>query len=775
MKRISTWRAAATWGAACPFLYMSGPGAAAPTALLQTGAPARTTAVTHHTELSNLVSSPPTRLCHTDPMADLFSDQPLTDPNKGDELGRRDFARELAKSILTINTDTSYAYSIEGDWGSGKSTILEFTKYYLKHRTALGVDVPLKENPIIIDVPLWWFSGSEDLLHQFLGQISAQLRSKVPKALKRLPSLFENFSDGLTIAATVAPPLAAAIPAAKAAAAIAKRAAAPKDVHAIREKIEKLLEKPVDRIVVFLDDIDRLQPQEILQVFQVVKAIAALPRLIYVLAFDRAAVASALEHAGIKDPARYIEKIVQSPWPLPMPTLEGMDQLTTGMVNTIVRDTAASRWSQHRWHRLYYGDLYHGDGLIRLIRTPRDAKRLANALRPTYPPVRTEVDAVDFIVFQALRVLAPPAYDFIREHREWLAGPLKTFRVVRYADPQANEKVFQSMIDKLEGPKQGPVVFLLHELFPALNPGAGGGIPLADISHTDLAAWRAGGRVCSPDCFDYYDRLSIPTGAITSAELGRILNSEFAVTLGAELRRLADDQSSGRPQLIKFVMYASTDVRQHVASENAPRLLTNLFQVADPLIPRTGPSSVSIDHVFENLALAIVEFLPTEERLPALTHAWTDGSSISLMARCLYSKERMASLIDQPGIATLNNLFCAGVKSANDRRELARTPRLHLVLDLWEQTEPDDAHKGADLLSSSEEGFIALVVGCLSPYSLNQSDPSNGDMPRIDRLRKWTSLSHEELSRRCATLLPARQGDERSGIEYVVGRLSSET
>ena len=59
-----------------------------------------------------------------------------------------------------------------------------------------------------------------------------------------------------------------------------------------------------------IDDIDRLTPQEILAVFQLVKATADFPNVTYLLVYDEVAVSSALESANF-DAQGYLEKIVQ--------------------------------------------------------------------------------------------------------------------------------------------------------------------------------------------------------------------------------------------------------------------------------------------------------------------------------------------------------------------------------------------------------------------------------------------------------------------------------
>ena len=65
------------------------------------------------------------------------------------------------------------------------------------------------------------------------------------------------------------------------------------------------------RIMVLVDDIDRLEPQEILAVLRLIKAVADFPAITYVLAYGRDAVAQAVAKSTcVLDGDAYLEKII---------------------------------------------------------------------------------------------------------------------------------------------------------------------------------------------------------------------------------------------------------------------------------------------------------------------------------------------------------------------------------------------------------------------------------------------------------------------------------
>jgi len=68
----------------------------------------------NHTEKKNIPVS-----------KNLLYDSPLRDPGE-DRLGRKEFARFLAQAILKMNADEGFVFALNGPWGSGKTTVINF-------------------------------------------------------------------------------------------------------------------------------------------------------------------------------------------------------------------------------------------------------------------------------------------------------------------------------------------------------------------------------------------------------------------------------------------------------------------------------------------------------------------------------------------------------------------------------------------------------------------------------------------------------------------------
>ncbi len=190
----------------------------------------------------------------------------------------------------------------------------------------------------------------------------------------------------------------------------AKASRQPKDVYKLKEDINKILKKQQQRILVVIDDIDRLTAEEIRQLFRVIKAVANFPNIVYLLLFDKEVVVKALAETQKIPGEAYLEKIVQVPFELPLPDKISLRRLLNEQLNSILADTPEQLFDKTYWSKIYFAGIDH------FIKTPRDIVRLTNTLRVTYPVVKGEVNAADFIAIEALRVFYPSVYDIVRKN-----------------------------------------------------------------------------------------------------------------------------------------------------------------------------------------------------------------------------------------------------------------------------------------------------------------------------------------------------------------------
>lgn len=561
----------------------------------------------------------------------ILYDSALTLPEQ-DRLGRKGFARFLAQSILSMDASEPFVFALQGSWGSGKSTVLNFVRYFLENPKLLG-DVYSDPRIVIVNFNPWWFSGSDQLLADFFRQFRTQIgRQPDPSgSLKALSGKLDIFAKAVAPMAWIPHAAPAAVIMKKSLeflSAAVGRAVKNKegDASQAKQDICALLQREKSRILVVLDDLDRLRPDELRQIFQVVKAVADFPKTIYLLSYDQTAVVEALEKAGVHSPAQYLEKIVQAPFDLPEPDWLGLRNVTGELINELVSETPQELWDEKRWRKFYFG------GLDVLLRGPRDIKRLLNILRPAYPPVRGEVDLVDFIAIHAIRLFAPSVFRFIVNNKGMMTNSTLKFTLDRNAENESRRQIMKGVLDEAEADRDA-INTILEAMFPVWDTRARS----QTFGDGSESRWRKARRICSVDVFDFFFRLSIPEGSLCSSEVKAILAltnrpPEFCATL----KRLSGEKAfDGATKLEKFLQYSSDYLCDRGEDVSIEGLLFSVCSCGDSLynkLERQILPFLSTDWLLFHFAAAAINMIsePTD-RLKLVNEAFAQGSALSVM------------------------------------------------------------------------------------------------------------------------------------------------
>lgn len=220
----------------------------------------------------------------------ISPDLPITKA-RDDILNRSSFAKNLAKVLLEYSCSSSFSIGLYGEWGSGKTSLLNMVIEEIEDKDSRVVI--LRFNP-------WLCSDSKQLISQFFKQLATAIKMN-KTATDKACELIDQYAD--IFDATSAIPLLGDIIAAacKTAAQQAKQhIEKANDLQTIKNKIVEKLEEENLKIIVAIDDIDRLSEEEIIAVFQLVKSLADFPNTIYLLAFDYKVVIQALKKCSME-------------------------------------------------------------------------------------------------------------------------------------------------------------------------------------------------------------------------------------------------------------------------------------------------------------------------------------------------------------------------------------------------------------------------------------------------------------------------------------------
>lgn len=235
----------------------------------------------------------------------LGDDQPKKEL-KDDRLGYSPFAERLANVVINMNVPNGYVIGLHGRWGSGKTTVVNFILEHIKKHQEMAKDEAKKVEHV--DFRPWIVSGHQDLMAAFFKLLSEQMKPKEGKVKKFFNRGMRTTAEGADNLVDAAATLSVAIDPSGGVfsslaggfgkkalnAALGKFLNTPSLQKAYKD-LRDLLSKSNRHFLVTIDDIDRLEDDEIKSIVQMVKTIGRLPNVIYLLVYDREIVWQALD------------------------------------------------------------------------------------------------------------------------------------------------------------------------------------------------------------------------------------------------------------------------------------------------------------------------------------------------------------------------------------------------------------------------------------------------------------------------------------------------
>ena len=641
-------------------------------------------------------------------MTALSADRPSRDP-KDDLFGHAPFAKNLADSICRYPGSDGLVLALYGPWGSGKSTVLNYVQHYLDQ-------LPEDEQPVVVKFNPWWFSGQENLARAFLGQLQAVLTAK-SKKFKQLSALLADFAEGIGGLVDLAGVSGGA---GRRIGKLLGQKRKPKNVPALKESITAILRKAGKRILVVIDDIDRLMPEETRQLFTVIKALADFPNVVYLLAFDRKVAAQAIEQQSGLPGDRYLEKVIQVPFELPP-----VDRVALQAALFKRLEEALGEIPKEAFDQAYWTNVYH-DGIDPLIQTPRDVVRLTNTLKVTYPSVRGEVNTVDFIALETLRVFLPDLYDVIRANPDQFCGHSRDDQ--HESDRNAAQVFHEQWMSEVPETLRKSTRALLERIFPNIEQEGYG--------PDWLAEWRRNLRACHPEVFPIYFRLTVPPGAVSRSEMTGLLALAGApVDFGnALVRAMKEKRPDGLSKARALLERLMDHVEKDIPDAQIPTVIQALLNVGDALNdPADERGMFDLSNVLRasRPAYYLLKRVGADQRAGVLKPAIQSGNAVAVQLWLLHapdkevtkakdSGEATATLLAADEIERLKPVWLDRVRTLSGEASFLKHPELSRLLAAWQQWASEaEVRTWCDQATKSDEGLLSFLTGFLQ-YTKSQ-------------------------------------------------------
>lgn len=412
----------------------------------------------------------------------MLTDNPAGKKSQ-DRFQRYEFSKRIASIVSSPKNEKSLIIGLYGKWGEGKSTVLNFIQRELPAET------------IVVNFNPWLFSDAKYLLKSFFESFAFALNKSEKSAKEKIGTFLSDYAGAI---GSITQFFGASTDG------IEKLGATMKEtpIEKTKERIDKFIIDSGKNIVVLIDDIDRLDVDEVQYIFKVVKLVGDFPRTSYVLAFDDEMVSKALapKYPGtaINTGYQFLEKIVQVPLKLPRASQKALRTYTLELVEGVINREEIDLNKSDLESFLENFDT----AFLPYIDNPRLGVRYANTLTFSIPLLKNEVNISDLMIVEGLKIFYPEIYDFIR------LNPDPLFTSSSYNSNYQNEqkkrddakKEIDSAISIYTAKKQKTLLKLLEKLFPQLETIYRNKV----YSDESFKKWLREKKICSGRYFGRY-------------------------------------------------------------------------------------------------------------------------------------------------------------------------------------------------------------------------------------------------------------------------------
>lgn len=427
------------------------------------------------------------------------SDSPIRSASE-DKFSRATFAARVANVIAERRERASITIGLYGPWGDGKSSVLNLIEEAMKSN----------ESVIVVRFNPWLFGSVETLLLGFFEVLADALDAKLITQGEKLKDILKKAAPGMGAVAGMQ----------GVGEAIGSFLHGPSIVE-LRNRIEKELEKSEKRILVVIDDVDRLEKVEIQALFKLVKLVADFQSTAYILAFDKEVVASSLSenYAGgnRNSGEQFLEKIIQIPLHLPAVPAKTLRQFCFQGIDEALSVWGVDLSEQQVQEFVRYFTLAFESNLA----TPRRAKLYGNVLMFSLPILKGEVNPVDLMLLEGLRTFIPELYETVRKNKDSFVG---IFRELEHRDSEPEKQRIRDLIGRAvtrSGTETEGYLQLLRSMFPKLEAVFGN----MHYGRDWYQKWNDGQRICTEEYFDRYFTYAVPKGDFPDAAVGQLIKS----------------------------------------------------------------------------------------------------------------------------------------------------------------------------------------------------------------------------------------------------------
>lgn len=587
-----------------------------------------------------------------------------------DKLNRDIFAHNLANSILTYDQEESLTMGIIGNWGSGKSSLINLTINRLKN------------DFIIIRFDPWFFSNQNNLYLQFFKTVIDEIKKEEIKKegifeskIKSKEELFKKPNNSLENYINYIKNSSINLNVDNLDYILnSNKFESYNSLEFHKNQCEEYFENLDIKIIVIIDNIDRLVAAEIVQIFTLVKSVANFEQFIYILSFDKEIVSKVLKEVVCDYNDDYLDKIIQIPIIIPKISESKIEELILADIYPIYMNQL------EKFHNANDEFKQVIDYIMLFIKDIRGLKRYKNMLNFYIDNITYDLNINDLCLILMIQLFNYELYLKIKENEYLLTIDEKLFennnQQIRFT---THDDEFKTIIgnDNWKEYKE-----LLIYLFPKLNAKNN------PLTYNDYTKWNENHNISTKEHFEKYFTFTLDTNEVSKFLLERLIqledveeiydlllyknNSEYNNSLLIQFRKLIPEIPNNNTQLfIKAFMKCGDELETHPESRRI------IEWILEDLFNRTLNNKECFDTLkdcieYENNILTVLEgiyYLAFEYGLA--------GSNSSI-------KSEIEMPIKKNQVKELISMTVKKVKKSSENNKFLNHTFLKDILDYWE-------------------------------------------------------------------------------------------
>lgn len=457
------------------------------------------------------------------------SDRPLDD-DEHDEFDFAGIARKLAPSLIAATEGDGMVFGIEGPWGSGKTTMLNLLRKELSLQRVRHLHV--------INIAPWLSGDNTTLVRTLIDAIAEvveKLEDEGREGLDRVKDRSAQYGNVLRNYATktgrgVAPLVKMAglvQPGAAVAGAMLELGAeflerfgkAPTEA-VLKQAISARLRTLDIRFLVLIDDLDRLEPAQAVEVVRIVRSVADFPKVAYVMCYDRGVLANALQVGlQVSNGDLFLQKVVQLTFAIPLPEPFDLRMSLRRKALDVYEDINRKPPSRDELDEIRLAIDREGQGL----RTPRDVKLVLNGIKFAYGNLADQVYFPDVCRINLIKILNPALY-------VWLEKYLSLRSVVATGDAMISEDERTILGEELKtilpssDASSSQSIWGLRRFIPSVRAAESPkDIVFSSESDREFSSLRELKRLSSPQHYRFYFALTGPKTVLTDSQFQELV------------------------------------------------------------------------------------------------------------------------------------------------------------------------------------------------------------------------------------------------------------